>query len=474
MTQSNPSEPASSGTRMERDTLGEVAVPLDRYWGAQTQRALANFPIGAERMPRSLIHAIALIKKAAAQTNHTLGVLGDAEARLIEAAADDVLSGGLDDHFPLLVWQSGSGTQTNMNVNEVIANRANDLAGTGRGSYEPVHPNDHVNRSQSSNDVVPTAIHLAVRADLEDSLLPSLQELVEELEAKAEEIGPVVKTGRTHLQDATPITLGQEIGAWAAQLEAARNSLERVLEPLAELPLGGTAVGTGINTPTGYTDLVVERLSELSGRAWFPAENRFAAIAAHDALVGASGGLRQLASALAKVASDVRLLSSGPRTGIGELTIPANEPGSSIMPGKVNPTQCEAVLMVCARVYGNDSVVTHAAGQGILQLHVARPVLAHALLQSISLLAGACRSFAERCVAGMQPNRAVIDANLSRSLMLVTALTPKLGYSRSAELARVAHERGISLREAALADGVMTAEEFDALVRPERMVGESF
>jgi fumarate hydratase class II len=458
-------------TRVERDSMGELEVPADRYYGAQTARSLLCFPIGIERMPAELIAAFGLIKKAAALANQELGLLDADLAALICRAADEVVDGTLQDHFPLPVWQTGSGTHTNMNVNEVIANRAIELAGGVLGSKHPVHPNDHVNLSQSSNDTFPTAIHLAALAQLEDRLLPSVRHLRATLHAKSQAFSAIVKLGRTHLQDATPLTLGQEISGWVAQLDNACKTIEASLPQLREIALGGTAVGTGINTHPRYAELVAAKLAELSGRQLVSAPNKFAALAAHDALVATSGALKQLAVACMKLANDVRWLASGPRGGLGELAIPENEPGSSIMPGKVNPSQCEALTMVCCQVLGNDAVLGFAGSQGNLELNVYKPVMAHALLQSIRLLGDACRSFDERCAAGIEPRRDVIERHLWSSLMLVTALAPILGYDRAAEIAKHAHATGKTLRQAALGLGLLTGEEFDAAVRPEQMVG---
>ena len=459
------------GTRIERDSLGEVEVPADRYYGAQTARSLQNFPIGSERMPLSVIHALALVKKAAALANRDLGQLDPQRAELICRAADEVIAGKLDDHFPLVVWQTGSGTHTNMNVNEVIANRANELAGSPLGSKQPVHPNDHVNKSQSTNDAFPTAVHIAAVLRIENHLLPCVRHLRDVLAGKAQAFAGVVKIGRTHLQDATPLTLGQEISGWVGQLDQSLRALELALPALHELALGGTAVGTGLNAHPRYAERVSERIRELTSRAFSSAPNKFAALAGLDAEVAASGALQQLATACIKIANDVRWLASGPRAGIGEISIPDNEPGSSIMPGKVNPSQCEALTMVCSQVLGNGSAIAFAASQGNFELNVYRPVAAHALLQSIELLGDATRSFADRCAAGIEPRRDVIDKHLHDSLMLVTALSPKLGYDKAAEVAKHANATGRSLRQAAIALGVLSGEEYDALVRPELMLG---
>ena len=457
--------------RIERDSLGDVEVPDDRYYGAQTARSLANFPIGQVRMPLAVVKALALIKKAAALANVELDELDEKRAQLIVRAADEVLAGKFDDHFPLTVFQTGSGTHSNMNVNEVIANRANELAGVGLGRKEPVHPNDHVNLSQSSNDGFPSALHIAAVAAIEDRLLPRVRRLREVLESKASAFAGVIKIGRTHLMDATPLTLGQEISGWAAQLEAAEEALAGVLPALHQLALGGTAVGTGLNAPPGFGEAVARKISELTGKPFQSAPNKFAALAGADAAIAASGTLNQLAAACLKLANDVRWLASGPRAGLGELEIPNNEPGSSIMPGKVNPSQCEALAMLCCQVFGNTSVIAIAASQGNFELNVYRPLIANALLQSIELLGDGCLSFAERCAVGIEPRREVIDRHLQNSLMLVTALSPKLGYDKAAEIAKRAHASGKTLREAAIELGLLSGEEFDATVRPEAMIG---
>ncbi len=458
-------------TRVETDSLGPVEVPADRYWGAQTQRSLQNFPIGEERMPREIVRAFGVLKKAAALVNRDLGMLDAPIAELICRAADEVIEGRLDDHFPLVVWQTGSGTQSNMNVNEVVANRAIEMAGGVLGSKDPVHPNDHVNRSQSSNDTFPTAMHIAAVEGIERHLLPRVRHLHRTLARKAEAYWDVVKIGRTHLQDATPLRLGQEISGWAAQIERAIQAVEATLPQLRELALGGTAVGTGLNTHPEYAERVAARISELTGLRFVSGPNKFALLAAHDAIVGTSGALKQLAAACLKLANDVRWLASGPRCGIGEITIPANEPGSSIMPGKVNPTQAEALTMVCVQVMGNDAAIGIAGSQGNFELNVYKPVMAYNLLQSIRLLGDACESFEERCARGIEPNRQVIERHLRDSLMLVTALNPIVGYDAAARIAKHAFAEGITLREAAERLGILSAERFDEVVRPERMVG---
>ena len=458
-------------TRIERDTMGEVEVPADRYWGAQTARSLANFPIGSERMPRELIRALGILKRAAAETNAELGLLPPDKAALIVRAADEVIAGDLDDHFPLVVWQTGSGTQTNMNANEVIANRAIELAGGELGSKAPIHPNDDVNKAQSSNDTFPTAMHIAAAERLHHHLVPALSHLCDALAAKAESFAEVVKIGRTHLMDAVPLTLGQEMSGYAAQLGKGLARIERVLPDLYELALGGTAVGTGLNTHPDFAANATARIAELTGLPFRPATNTFEALAAHDAVVAASGTLKTVACSLMKIANDFRLLGSGPRCGLGELRLPANEPGSSIMPGKVNPTQSEALTMVAAQVLGNDVAINIGGATGHLELNVFKPMMIHNLLQSIRLLGDASRSFADRCVAGTEPDRERIAALLGDSLMLVTALNPTIGYDNAARVAKKAFAEGTTLRQAAVALGLLTAEEFDAAVRPEDMLG---
>ena len=457
--------------RIEHDTMGAVRVPADRLWGAQTERSRTNFRIGAERMPLALIHALARVKRACAVVNHRLGRLS-AEARdLIVQVCDEILTGRHDDEFPLSVWQTGSGTQTNMNVNEVIANRAAQIVHGRLDLVRPVHPNDQVNLSQSSNDVFPTAMHVAAVSALEDRLLPALADLHRTLDAKAAEFAGIVKIGRTHLQDATPLTLGQEVGGWAALIASSTAQITGALDPLRALAIGGTAVGTGINAPTGFSAAVAAQLSRDTGRTFRPAANPFHALSAHDPLVFASGALKGLAANLMKIANDVRWLASGPRCGLGEISIPANEPGSSIMPGKVNPTQAEALTMVVCQVFGNDTTISFAASQGNFQLNVFKPVLIHAFLQSVTLLADSVRSFDRHCVAGIQPVRERIEDNLRRSLMLVTALNPHIGYEQAAAIAKKAQADNLSLREAAVALGILSGAEFDRLVRPEVMVG---
>ncbi len=460
----------SASTRLETDSLGEIAVPAGRYWGAQTQRSLENFRIGGHRFSPSVIRAFGLVKKACAIANRTLGKLDAAKAALIERAADEVIAGALDEHFPLVVWQTGSGTQSNMNANEVIANRAIELAGGVLGSKSPIHPNDHVNLSQSTNDVFPTVMHVAATFDLETRLLPALVALREALASKASAFADVVKIGRTHLMDATPLTLGQELGGYAAQLAFCEARVRASLVGLQDLALGGTAVGTGFGAPAAWATTVAAEIAALTGRPFRTAPDKFMALAGHEAIVDASGALRTLATACFKIASDVRLLGSGPRCGLGELSLPANEPGSSMMPGKVNPTQCEALTMVAVQVVGNDAAIGFAASQGHLELNAFKPLLIHDLLESTRLLADAMASFRAHCVEGLEPNREAVARHVERSLMLVTALVPTLGYDAAAKVATRARERGETLKEAAVQLGLVTAEEFDARVRPEAML----
>jgi fumarate hydratase, class II len=455
--------------RSESDSHGPVDVPADRYWGAQTQRSLHHFAIGDDRMPRELIHAFGVVKKAAALANLELGLLPEDKGRLIVQAADEIIAGKLDDHFPLSVWQTGSGTQTNMNVNEVIANRAAELAGAAPGRKHPLHPNDDVNLSQSSNDTFPTAMHVAAVESLERRLLPAVSRLRDALARKAEEFADIVKIGRTHLMDAVPLTLGQEFSGYVAQLDAGLERLRGVLPGVHELALGGTAVGTGLNAPARFGELAARKIAELTGLPFVSAPNKFAALAAHDALVMASGALRTLAVSLMKIANDLRWLGSGPRAGLGELRLPANEPGSSIMPGKVNPTQCEAMTMVCVQVMGNDTAIAIAGSQGNFELNVFKPLIIHDFLHSTRLLTDACRQFTDHLVIGLEADRVRIDALMRASLMLVTALVPRLGYDRAARVAHKAHHEGTTLREAAIALGYLTGEEFDRLILPEAM-----
>ena len=455
--------------RTETDSMGTLQVPADRYWGAQTQRALQNFRIGDERLPRAAIGALGTVKQAVAHVNAELGLLEPRLADAISTAAQEVIDGTLDTHFPLRIWQTGSGTQTNMNVNEVIANRAIERLGGEIGSKHPIHPNDHVNKSQSTNDVFPTAIHLAMVRQIRVHLLPRLSALRDAFAEKTSAFKEIVKIGRTHLMDATPLTLGQEFSAYTQQLTNAAQRITDSLPHLSELPIGGTAVGTGLNTHPDYTERVVTRLAEMTGYPLQRASNAFEALACRDTVVSASGALKTLAVGLFKIANDIRWLASGPRCGLGELQLPEMEPGSSIMPGKVNPTQCEAVTMVCAQVLGNDTTLTFAGANGALQLNVFMPVIAYNALQSVQLLGDACESFRVNCVEGIVPNKETIGRHLSESLMLVTALTPHIGYDRAAKVAQYAHEQGCTLREAAVALEVLTAEAFDELVVPRDM-----
>ncbi len=459
--------------RKEKDALGVVDVPDDCYYGAQTQRARDNFQIGDERFPVAFIRAHAMVKKAAALVNAGTGLLPKDLARAIAAAADEVIAGTLDDQFPLVIWQSGSGTQTNMNVNEVIANRANEQLGQPLGTKSPVHPNDHVNMGQSTNDTVPASMHIASVLELRGRLLPTLRALEAALDAKAAAFREIVKIGRTHLQDATPLTLGQEFSGYAAQVKQAHAAIETCLPELSCLAIGGTAVGTGLNTHPDFDWMMAEQISRLAGATFAVQSNKFAGLAAHDAIVRLSGTLRSLAAALMKIANDIRWLGSGPRSGLGELVLPANEPGSSIMPGKVNPTQCEMLTMVCCRVYGNDAAIALAGSQGNFELNVYKPLMAHAVLQSIDLLDDACRSFQAHCIEGLEADTRRISDNVERSLMLVTALAPRIGYDKAAAVALAAWREGQTLREAALAAGVVTEAEFDAWVRPEAMLAPS-
>ncbi|MFW2389161.1 MAG: class II fumarate hydratase [Polyangiales bacterium] len=457
-------------TRVETDSMGPIEVPADKYYGAQTMRSRMNFRIGTERMPVEVVRAFGILKKAAALTNNQLDNLEQDVCELIVRAADEVIEGKLDEHFPLVVWQTGSGTQSNMNVNEVISNRAIELAGGEMGSKKPVHPNDHVNRSQSSNDTFPTAMHIAAVVAV-DKMVPKVRALRDTLDGKAKAFSSVVKIGRTHLQDATPLTLGQEISGWVSQIDHALAAVDSTMPQLLELALGGTAVGTGLNTHPQYADRVAAKIAELSGKDFVSAPNKFAALAAHDAFVGTSGALKQLAVALMKIANDVRWLSSGPRSGIGEIRIPENEPGSSIMPGKVNPTQCEAMTMACTQVMGNDATIGIAGSQGNFELNVYKPVMAYNLLQSIRLLGDASQSFNDNCAVGIEPNLETIDDKLRRSLMLVTALNPLVGYDNAAKIAKHAYKSNSTLREAAIELGLLTGEQFDEAVQPEDMVG---
>jgi fumarate hydratase class II len=457
--------------RVESDSMGTINVPDDKYYGAQTARSLANFDIGGEKMPAEIIRAFGILKKAAALANNKLGLMDDKTRDLIVAAADEVIAGKLKDHFPLVVWQTGSGTQSNMNVNEVISNRAIEMAGGTMGSKKPIHPNDHVNMSQSSNDTYPTAMHIAAVTAIEDYLVERVMLLRDTLDAKSKEFMDVVKIGRTHLQDATPLTLGQEMSGWVAQLDLALGAIRATLPQLYELALGGTAVGTGLNAHPQYGETVAAEIAALTGQPFVTAPNKFAVMAGHDAFVGTSGALKQLASALMKIANDVRWLASGPRSGLGEITIPENEPGSSIMPGKVNPTQSEAMTMVAVQVMGNDAAIGFAASQGNFELNVFKPVIAYNFLQSVRLLADAAKSFNDHCAVGIEPDRKRIRQLVDQSLMLVTALNRKIGYDNAAKIAKTAHKNGTTLREEAINLGLLTGEEFDAEVKPEQMVG---
>ena len=459
------------GTRVESDSMGTINVPSEKYYGAQTARSLANFDIGGEKMPTEIIRAFGILKKAAALANHKLGLMDQATRDLVVAAADEVIAGKLADHFPLVVWQTGSGTQSNMNVDEVISNRAIEMAGGVMGSKKPVHPNDHVNMSQSSNDTYPTAMHIAAVEAIENYLVDRVMLLRNTLDAKATEFMGVVKIGRTHLQDATPLTLGQEISGWVAQLDLALKAIRATLPQLYELALGGTAVGTGLNAHPRYGETVAAEIATLTGQPFVTAPNKFAVMAGHDAFVGSSGALKQLAVALMKIANDVRWLASGPRSGLGEITIPENEPGSSIMPGKVNPTQAEATTMVAVQVMGNDAAIGIAASQGNFELNVFKPVIAYNFLQSVRLLADAAKSFNDHCAVGIEPDRDRIKQLVDQSLMLVTALNRKIGYDNAAKIAKHAHKKRSTLRESAIELGLLTGEEFDSEVKPEQMVG---
>ncbi|MBX3101099.1 MAG: class II fumarate hydratase [Bacteroidetes bacterium] len=462
--------------RIEKDTMGEVKVPADRYWGAQTQRSIENFPIGhlngKNRMPLEVIRAFAILKQAAAQANHQLGVLPKEKSDVIGQVCQEILAGKLDDHFPLVIWQTGSGTQSNMNVNEVVSNRAIEILGGQMGSKTPIHPNDDVNKSQSSNDTFPTAMHIAAYHITVKTLIPALEVLRDTLAAKSQALWKVVKIGRTHFMDATPLTLGQEFSGYVTQLNHSIQAIRNCLPHVAELALGGTAVGTGINTPKGYATLVAEKIAALSGLPFVTAENKFEALAAHDAMVELHGAYKRAAVALMKIANDIRMLSSGPRSGIGEILIPENEPGSSIMPGKVNPTQCEALTMVCAQVMGNDVSVSVGASNGHFELNVFKPLIIHNVLTSAQLLADATRSFNDQCAVGIEANLPAVEKHLNNSLMLVTALNTHIGYDKAAGIAKKAHKENLTLKEAALALGYLSAEEFDKYVVPADMVGE--
>jgi fumarate hydratase, class II len=464
-------EPIMADTRVETDTFGPIEVPADRYWGAQTERSRRNFRIGTELMPLPVINALTLVKRIAAEVNCGLGLLDEPRKQAIVAAADDILAGRLAGNFPLVVWQTGSGTQSNMNVNEVIANRGNELMGSTRGANAPLHPNDHVNMSQSSNDCFPTAIRIAAVREIDELLIPALAHLRDALADRQAAFDPIVKIGRTHLQDAVPLTLGQEFSGYRAQVEHALARIREAVTHLYPVAQGGTAVGTGLNAPPRFGELFAARLAAATGLPFVSASNKFEALAAHDAEVFVHGALAAAATGLFKIANDIRLLGSGPRCGLGELRLPENEPGSSIMPGKVNPTQCEAMTMVCCAVFGNQTTITMAASQGHLELNVFKPVIAQALLQSIRLIADAARSFTDHCVLGIGANTARIEELMEKSLMLVTALAPRLGYDGAAKIAKAAHANGTTLREEAIRLELLAEDEFDALVRPEKMVG---
>ncbi|MGF1503066.1 MAG: class II fumarate hydratase [Paracoccaceae bacterium] len=460
-----------SQTRTETDSFGPIDVPADRYWGAQTQRSIANFPIGWERQPVAVIRALGVVKQAAAEANMALGTLDPALGRAIVEAASEVADGRLDDHFPLVVWQTGSGTQSNMNANEVIANRAIEILGGEIGSKTPVHPNDHVNRGQSSNDTYPTAMHIAAARTAQGQLLPALQRLHAALDAKAQAFGHIIKIGRTHTQDATPLTLGQEFGGYAHQVGQGIMRIDRALAEIYPLAQGGTAVGTGLNAKPGFAETVAAEIAKITGLPFETAPNKFEALAAHDAIVELSGACRTVAASLFKIANDIRFLGSGPRCGLGELSLPENEPGSSIMPGKVNPTQCEALTQVCAHVMGNDAAVGFAGSQGHFELNVYKPMMIYNLLQSMQLLGDAAAAFTDNCVVGIEANEARIEKLMRESLMLVTALAPEIGYDNAATVAKTAHKNGTTLRDEAIALGFCDGETFDRVVRPETMIG---
>ncbi|KAB2920334.1 MAG: class II fumarate hydratase [Hyphomicrobiaceae bacterium] len=462
---------SSSKMRTETDTFGAIEVPSDKYWGAQAQRSLGNFKIGWEKQPKAIVRALGIVKRAAAEANMALGKLDEKLGAAIVAAAQEVIDGKLDDHFPLVVWQTGSGTQSNMNANEVISNRAIELLGGVMGSKKPVHPNDHVNMSQSSNDTYPTAMHVAAAEQVHHLLLPALHKLHEALVAKQRKFDHIIKIGRTHTQDATPLTLGQEFSGYAAQVANAIKRIELTLPGLCELAQGGTAVGTGLNAPKGFAEAVAGRIAAITHLPFVTAPNKFEALAAHDAMVFGHGAINSAAAALFKIANDIRFLGSGPRSGLGELSLPENEPGSSIMPGKVNPTQCEALTMVCVQVFGNQAAITFAGSQGHFELNVFNPVMAYNFLQSVQLLADAAVSFTDNCIAGIEAREDNIAAALERSLMLVTALAPKIGYDNAAKIAKTAHKNGTTLREEAVGGGYVSAEEFDRIVDPKKMIG---
>jgi fumarate hydratase class II len=459
-----------TGTRTETDTFGPIEVDNDKYWGAQAQRSLGNFKIGWEKQPLPIVRALGIIKRAAAETNMALGHLDPTVGAAIVKAADEVIDGKLDDHFPLVVWQTGSGTQSNMNANEVISNRAIEMMGGVMGSKKPVHPNDHVNMSQSSNDTYPTAMHVAAAEEVTHRLLPALKHLHEALAAKSKAWEHIIKIGRTHTQDATPLTLGQEFSGYTQQIENGIARIEMTLPLLMQLAQGGTAVGTGLNAPVGFAEMVAEKIALITGLKFTSAPNKFEALAAHDAMVFTHGAINTVAASLFKIANDIRLLGSGPRSGLGELALPENEPGSSIMPGKVNPTQCEALTQVCVQIFGNNAALTFADSQGHFELNVYNPVMAYNFLQSVRLMADAAVSFTDNCVVGIEPREDNIKAGLERSLMLVTALAPKIGYDNAAKIAKTAHKNGTTLRDEAVGGGYVTNDEFDAIVRPEKMI----
>jgi fumarate hydratase class II len=458
-------------TRTETDTFGPIEVPADKYWGAQAQRSLGNFRIGWEKQPAPVIRALGIVKRAAAETNMALGRLDPKIGEAIVAAAQEVIEGKLDAHFPLVVWQTGSGTQSNMNANEVISNRAIEMLGGEMGSKRPVHPNDHVNMSQSSNDTYPTAMYIACAEDIHHRLLPALEQLRKALNDKVEAWKSIIKIGRTHTQDATPLTLGQEFSGYARQVENGIHRIEQTLPMLMQLAQGGTAVGTGLNAPKGFAEMVAERIAAITKLPFTSAPNKFEALAAHDAMVMTHGAINTVAASLFKIANDIRFLGSGPRSGLGELALPENEPGSSIMPGKVNPTQCEALTMVCVHIFGNHAAITFAGSQGHFELNVFNPVMAYNFLQSVRLLADAARSFTENCVVGIEPRLDNIREGLERSLMLVTALAPRIGYDNAAKIAKAAHKKGTTLREEAVGGGYVTETEFERLVDPAKMIG---
>ncbi len=457
-------------TRTETDTFGPIEVEADKYWGAQAERSLHNFRIGWEKQPAPIVRALGIIKRAAAETNMALGLLDTKIGKAIVQAANEVMEGKLDPHFPLSVWQTGSGTQSNMNANEVIANRAIEILGGEKGSKKPVHPNDHVNMSQSSNDTYPSAMHIACAEEIEHRLIPALQLLRNALNDKAQKWKNIVKIGRTHTQDATPLTLGQEFSGYVQQMDNGIERIRQTMPKLMELAQGGTAVGTGLNAPKGFDKMVAERIAAITGMKFTTAPNKFEALAAHDAMVFSHGAINTVAASMFKIANDIRYLGSGPRSGLGELALPENEPGSSIMPGKVNPTQCEAVTQVCVRIFGNHATITFAGSQGQFELNVYNPVMAYTFLQSVRLMADVAVSFAEKCIVGIEPRLDNIRHGLERSLMLVTALAPKIGYDAAAKIAKTAHKNGTTLREEAVKSGLVTAEEFDRIVRPEDMI----